>query len=122
MSKEEKLDMLAHEFIEEEAQMMAFFIENEYGLEQNFVQMEMQGMSQCQLDSDFENALNHVTFKKYLAQTRLQATLHARQYTEKRLQASRNEDKELIEYASYLKDQLENLDNTNAAIKISLMN
>lgn len=36
MSKEEKLDMLAHECIDSEAQIMGLLIEFEYGAENNF--------------------------------------------------------------------------------------
>ena len=36
MTKEEKLDMLAHQVIEQETQIMAFFIEYQYGIEKNF--------------------------------------------------------------------------------------
>jgi len=33
MTQKEKLDMLAHEVLEGEAQMMAFILEHEYGAE-----------------------------------------------------------------------------------------
>ena len=54
MTMEEKLDMLAHECIDAEAQIMNFLIEFEYGAENNF---KNQG-GKLQLDTLFEKALN----------------------------------------------------------------
>ena len=77
MSKEEKLDMLAHECIDSEAQIMGLMIEFEYGAENNF---KKEGTN-LSLDTLLNNALNQMIFQKYLSYTRLQATFYAREFT-----------------------------------------
>ena len=54
MSKEEKLDMLAHECIDSEAQIMSFLIEFEFGAENNF---KKEGKN-LHLDQLLESSLN----------------------------------------------------------------
>ena len=54
MSQREKLDMLAHQCIDQEAQIMNFLIEVEYGAENNF---RSEGKN-LKLDILLEDALN----------------------------------------------------------------
>lgn len=58
MSQREKLDMLAHECIDQEAQIMNFLIEVEYGAENNF---RIEGKN-LKLDILLEDALNQMIF------------------------------------------------------------
>ena len=88
MTQSEKLDMLMHQLVEEEAQMMAFLIEQEYGAEIN-LQVNQQSL---QMDEFLEKGLEHQMFRKYLTFARLQATIQARKYTEDHLQAAKDQD------------------------------
>ena len=58
MSERDKLDMLAHECIDQEAFIMMFLIEVEYGAENNFAR-EGRNLT---LDILLESALNQMTF------------------------------------------------------------
>jgi len=58
MTQKEKLDMLAHQVLEGEAQMMAFILEYEYGVESQLAQMVAQGRTQCNLDMRLDEALD----------------------------------------------------------------
>jgi len=58
MSKEEKLDMLAHQCIDSEAQIMGMLIEFEYGAENNF---KKEGTN-LSVDTMLERALDQVIF------------------------------------------------------------
>jgi len=58
MTKEEKLDMLAHQCIDSEAQILSFLIEFEYGAENNF----MAEGKNLQLDLLLEQSLNQMVF------------------------------------------------------------
>ena len=61
MTKEEKLDMLTHECIDSEAQIMSFLIEFEYGAENNF---RKEGKN-LHLDMLLESALDQMIYQKY---------------------------------------------------------
>ena len=100
MSKEEKLDMLAHQCIDSEAQIMGLMIEFEYGAENNF---KKEGTN-LQLDTLLENALNQMIFQKYLSYTRLQATFYAREFTQKLIDKTQDSSIKLYSYAEYLHD------------------
>ena len=100
MSKEEKLDMLAHECIDSEAQIMGLLIEFEYGAENNF---KKEGTN-LSLDTLLENALNQMIFQKYLSYTRLQATFYAREFTAKLIDKTQDQSIKLYSYAEYMHD------------------
>lgn len=59
--------MLAHQQIDEEAQIMSMLLEYEYGAEENF---RKQGKN-LTLDRLLEESLNHMIFQKYVSYTRL---------------------------------------------------
>lgn len=100
MSKEEKLDMLAHQCIDSEAQIMGMLIEFEYGAENNF---KKEGTN-LSVDTMLERALDQVIFQKYLAYTRLQATFYARQFTRETIEQTQDQSIKLYTYAEYLYD------------------
>ena len=100
MSKEEKLDMLAHECIDSEAQIMSFLIEFEYGAENNY---KKEGKN-LHLDQLLESSLNQMIYQKYLAYTRLQAAFYARTYTQDMILKTQKRSIELYNYAEYLFD------------------
>ena len=100
MTKEEKLDMLAHECIDDEAQIMSFLIEFEYGAENNFKKER----EKLHLDELLENALNQMVYQKYQLYTRLQAAFYARQFTLDMIKKTQERSIELYNYAEYLYD------------------
>ena len=91
--------------------MMAFMIEQEFGAEKSLVNIP-------KLDEKLEKGLDEQIFRKFMALTRLQATIQAVKYCDKRLQAQAAEDKKLIEYATFLKDRHFSFDNQLELLKI----
>ena len=100
MTQEEKLDMLAHQCIDSEAQIMSFLIEFEYGAESNFAK---EGVN-MKLDMLLDDAMNQMIFQKYLAYTRLQASFYARKYTLDLINQTQENSIKLYNFAEYLFD------------------
>ena len=98
MSKEEKLDMLAHQCIDAEAQIMGLLIEFEYGAENRF----QQEGDNLHLDTLLENSLNQMIFQKYLAYTRLQAIFYAKKFTKDLIEKTQEQSIKLYNYVEYL--------------------
>jgi len=106
MQKEEKLDMLAHQCIDSEAQIMGLLIEFEYGAENNF---KTEGTN-LSVDNLLENALNQMIFQKYLAYTRLEATFYARKYMRELIDETQDASIKLYNFVEFLFDQNEELE------------
>ena len=82
--------MLMHQLVEEEAQIIGFLIEHEFGLE---VTSAAQGNAVApRLDDMMDKAVENQLFMKYLKYARLQATKHALKYTEDYMLEARNQD------------------------------
>ena len=117
MSKEEKLDMLAHECIDSEAQIMGLLIEFEYGAENNF---KKEGTN-LSVDTMLEKALDQMIFQKYLAYTRLQATFYARKFTSQLISETQDSSIKLYTYAEYLGDMNDKLKKSERANNKQIM-
>jgi len=102
LTLEEKLDMISHELVHEEAEIMSFLIEQEYAvLDNNMTSIN-------KLDMLMEGAVKHQIFRKYMAYTRLQATIVSAEESDQRKDFAKDEDVNLIEYAAFLKDRFKN--------------
>ena len=63
MSMEDKLDMMWHEMIDQESQIMFYLLEYEYGVFKNQNTINFNS----EYDKLFVQALNHQIFKKYIS-------------------------------------------------------
>lgn len=71
LSLEQKLDMILHQRIPEEVEMMQFLVDEECGCGQN---QQARGLKKYEdVDKTLERALDGLAFQKYMALTRMQA-------------------------------------------------
>ena len=80
--------------IEQEAQMMAFLLEAEYGAEITLknTKENLRFKEPLLFDNLLDNALNQVIFKKCVKEARLQAVTHARKWSENQLKQAYEKD------------------------------
>ena len=90
-----------HQLVEEEAQIIAFLIEHESGLEAT---AQVNAVTPP-LDDMMDKAVENQLFMKYLKYARLQATKHALKYTEDYMLEARNQDQNMLNYASWTKER-----------------
>lgn len=69
-----------------------------------------------------EEALDQVTFKKYLNYSRLMATHQAKRYTEDHIQVSYDKDREMLNYCNYLQKWNEEMAGSTEALKNVITN
>ena len=103
-----------HQVVEQEAQMLAFMLEQEYGAEPNLLHCNRE----LELDKHLDKGIKTILFRKYFSITRLQSTIHSRKYTEDLLKSAQRQDKDILDYSFYLKKKCEDLDESNHALKL----
>lgn len=105
LSLEQKLDMVLHQRIDEEVEMMQFLIDEELGCGLNQEATSLKKYDT--VDKMLEQALDAQIFDKYLTMTRIQATNTSLKMCEQRIQDHKAEDENLHTYANFLIDKLE---------------
>jgi len=92
----EKLDMLMHQRIDEEMEIMIFLIQQEYELDSSWQDV-------LKVDVMIERALDRQIYKKYMNLTRYQAFRYSKRQCKQRLKILEEEEKGLGEYINYLR-------------------
>jgi hypothetical protein len=106
LSLEQKLDMLMHQGITEEVELMQFLIDEEQGCGQNQQAPSLKKFEE--VDKMLEQALDGLEFEKYMTLARMQATnasiTRCRERTKNRLHS----DQQLVQYAEWLEEKQRN--------------
>ena len=96
LSLEQKLDMILHQRIDEEVEMMQFLIDEELGCGQHQRASALKRYEE--VDRMLERALDGLIFDKYMTMTRLQALNASIRVCDERLKKHVFEDEKLIKY------------------------
>ena len=112
---EQKLDMILHQRIPEEVEMMQFLVDEECGCGQN---QQAPGLKKYEeVDKMLERALDGLAFQKYMALTRMQAMNASIKACNERLENHKLEDERLLTYADFLIEKRQEAVNYEAALR-----
>ena len=100
LSLEQKLDMILHQRIDEEVEMMQFLIDEELGCGQQPRAAALKRYEE--VDKMLERALDGLIFEKYMTMTRLQALNASIKVCTGRLKEHDIEDEKLQKYETFL--------------------
>jgi hypothetical protein len=105
LTLKEKIDMIMHQRIEDELEIMLYLLEQEYDLMGNIGNSD-------KMDLLMERSLDGLIFEKYKQCTRFQAIKKSLGLCDKRLNEVVEEDKSLLEYAAFLREKKEEYQST----------
>lgn len=103
LSLEQKLDMVLHQRIDEEVEMMQFLIDEELGCGQRQEASSLKKYEE--VDKMLERALDALVFDKYMTLTRMQAMNASNKMCDERISNHEREDGQLMDYANFLLDK-----------------
>eukprot|EP00347_Sterkiella_histriomuscorum_P005839 403355073 len=103
LTQQQKLDMILHQRIEEEMEIMIFLLDEEIEQTKNMAANNL-------IDLQIERALDSQIFDKYIQFARYQATRKSLEMCIERLNKVHQEDGQLIEYAAFLHQKLKDLE------------
>jgi len=90
LSLEQKLDMVLHQRIDEEVEMMQFLIDEELGCGQHQQASSLKKYEE--VDKMLERALDALVFEKYMTLTRMQAINASNKMCDERINNHKQED------------------------------
>lgn len=105
LSLEQKLDMLMHQRLDEEVEMMQFLLDEELGCGQKQNAASLKKYED--VDKMLEKALDSLIFNKYIILTRIQATNTSIKMCNQRIDNHHFQDDKLLKYANFLITQYE---------------
>lgn len=100
LTLDQKLDMLLHQRISEEVEMMQFLIDEEQGC--GLIQQAPNLKKYEEVDKKLERALDGLIFEKYMMLTRIQAINQSKMSCDNRMGNRKEEEEELMTYANWL--------------------
>lgn len=119
LSLEQKLDMLLHQRIDEEVEMMQFLIDEELGCGQNYQAFKLK--QYVEVDKMLERALDALIFEKYMTLTRMQAINASNKMCDDRISNHTKEDDQLMTYTNFLIDKSRDAAKTEADMRAGIV-
>jgi len=105
LSLEQKLDMLLHQKISEEAEIMQFLIDEEQGCG---LKVQAASLKKYEdVDKKLEQAVDGLIFEKHMLLTRMQAINTAKDRCQSHLESLKSDDTDIKKYAEWLIRKLE---------------
>ncbi|CDW74117.1 polycystic kidney disease 2-like 1 [Stylonychia lemnae] len=113
LSRQEKLDMILHQRVEEEMEIMIFMLDEELEHTKSI-------KSNQEVDVEIERAFDQQIFSKYILFAKLMATRKSVEMCQLRLNTINDEDESLIQYAGYLHQKLKDCESILLQLKQEL--